>query len=78
MNRPIGALAAFALWLLAGAAGATNVPAAPSVSPQTHVLMEAASGQVLAADSHYASARDIAILARAIIQRFPERYQRYA
>jgi D-alanyl-D-alanine carboxypeptidase (penicillin-binding protein 5/6) len=194
MNRPIGALAAFALWLLAGAAGATNVPAAPSVSAQTHVLMEAASGQVLAAeesdkpmppasltklmtayvvyealadgsiamtdkvsisekawrmggsqmflevgsqatvdelldglvvqsgndasvalaehvagseaafveqmnhyagelglsnthfenseglaaDSHYASARDIAILARAIIQRFPERYQRYA
>jgi len=32
----------------------------------------------LAADDHYASARDLAILSRAIIRRFPERYERYA
>ncbi len=31
----------------------------------------------LAADEHYASARDLALLSRAIIQRFPERYDRY-
>jgi len=29
-------------------------------------------------DSHYSSARDLAILSRAMIRRFPERYQRYA
>ncbi len=50
MNRSIGSLILLFGLFLAQSVGAANVPSSPKLSAETHVLMEAASGQVLAAD----------------------------